>query len=185
MSNKKIMYICIGAVSILFGILCIFNSELAVMLSGIGLVLYGIGNFFQWRERKKAGAAGSWALTGMLAAVGFGIFILIGSRLGEFAIRLLLISLCIWLLAEGVLEILGAVMYRKAMTTADLGVQAPGSVSSMVLGAVMILVGVFGLIFPVFAGFTVWIWIVAALIMSGFRMFWMARSAGALEEETE
>ena len=76
-------------------------------------------------------------------------------------------------------------MYRKAMTSADLGVQAPGSVSSMILGTIMILVGIFGLIFPAFAGFTVWIWIVAALIMSGFRMFWMARSAGALEEETE
>ncbi len=185
MLRKKIMYICIGAVSILFGILCVFNRELAIILSGIGLVLYGVGSFFQWRERRKAGAAGTWVLAGTLAAIGFGIFILTGSCLGEFAVRALLICLSIWLLAEGVLEILGAVMYRKAMTSADLGVQAPGSVSSMILGTIMILVGIFGLIFPAFAGFTVWIWIVAALIMSGFRMFWMARSAGALEEETE
>ena len=183
--NKKILYICIGAVSIVLGILCIFNRELAIMLSGIGLILYGLGSFFHWKERRKAGAASIWALAGMLMAVGFGIFILIGNQLGDFAIRLLLISLSIWLIAQGVLEVLGAVMYRKAMTTADLGIQAPGSMASMVLGTIMILVGVFGLIFPIFAGFAVWIFIVSALIVSGFRMFWMARSAGALEEEAE
>ena len=107
---------------------------------------------------------------------------MIGSRLGSFAIHILLISLSIWLIAQGVLEVLGAVMYRKAMTTADLGVQAPGSAASMVLGAVMIVVGILGLIFPVMAVYAVRIWIVAELFMSGIRMIWMARSAGELEE---
>ena len=53
----------------------------------------------------------------MLMAVGFGVFILIGNQLGDFALRLLLISLSIWLMAQGVLETLGAIMYRKAMTS--------------------------------------------------------------------
>ena len=68
------------------------------------------------------------------------------------------------------------------MTTADLGVQAPGSAAAMVMGTVMIAVGILGLIFPMFAGFTVRIWIVCELIVSGVRLIWMARTAGELEE---
>ena len=180
--KKKILYVFIGVAAILLGICCIFDQELPVILSGIGLFLYGVGEFLHWRERRKAGAASVWALAGMLVAIAFGLFILIGSRLGSFAIHILLISLSIWLLAQGVMEILGAVMYRKAMTTADLGVQAPGSAAAMVMGAVMITVGILGLIFPLFAGFTVRIWIVCELIVSGVRLIWMARTAGALEE---
>ena len=183
--NKKILYICIGAVSIVLGILCIFNRELAIMLSGIGLILYGLGSFFHWKERRKAGAASIWAGAGTFVAFAFGVFVLIGSRLGNAAIQFLLISLSIWLIAEGVLEILGAVMYRKAMTTADLGVQAPGSVSAMVLGIAMAAVGILGLIYPVVAVITAGIWIVAALILSGIRMIWIARSAGVLGESSE
>ena len=180
--NKKILYVFLGAGAILLGILCLFDKGLPVILCGIGLLIYGIGQFLHWKERKKAGAAGVWALAGTILAIAFGVFLLIGSRLGSFAIHILLISLSIWLIAQGVLEVLGAVMYRKAMTTADLGVQAPGSAASMVLGAVMIVVGILGLIFPVMAVYAVRIWIVAELFMSGIRMIWMARSAGELEE---
>ena len=180
--NKKIIYLLIGAASIVLGILCIFDTKLPVILCGIGLFLYGAGNFLHWRERKKAGAAGGWALLGTLVPIAFGIFVLIGSQIGNFAVQVLLLCLSIWLIAEGVLEILGAVMYRKAMTTADLGVQAPGSADSMVLGVVMIAVGILGLIFPVFAEYAVGIWIVAELIVSGVRLIWMARTAGDLEE---
>ena len=181
-SLKRILYLLLGVAAIVFGILCIFNENLPMILAGIALILYGGGGFFHWRERRKAGAAGIWALFGMLLAVIFGIIILIGHHPGEHVARFVLIVLSIWLMAEGVLEFLGAVMYRKAMTTADLGVQAPGSLSSMVLGIVMIGAGILGLIFPVFAEVAAWIWIVLVLILSGVRLIWRSRSAGMLEE---
>ncbi len=180
--NKKTLVVVIGAASILLGIFCIFDRKAAAILCGIGLILYGAGSLFHWRERKKAGAAGNWAMAVMIVSIMFGVFILIGSRFEMFAGRVLLISLSIWLAAEGILEILGAIMYRKAMTTADLGVQAPGSLSSMILGAIMIGVGILGIIFPVIAEFFVWIWIVCELILTGIRLIWSARSAGILEE---
>lgn len=180
--NKKYLYILVGVISILLGIFCVIDKRLPAVLCGIGLILYGVGGFVHWRERRKAGAAGAWVMTGMLLAIAFGIFILLGDQIGQFAARFLLISLSIWLMAEGVLEFLGAIMYRKAMTSADLGVQAPGSVSSMVLGTIMIAVGMIGIISPVFAEYTIWIWIVGELILSGVRLIWLARSAGVLEE---
>ncbi len=179
--NKKILYVAIGAAAIVLGVVCLFDRKTAAILCGIGLILYGAGSFIHWRERKKAGAAGKWALITVIVSVAFGVFILIGSRFEAFAVRALLLSLSIWLIAEGGLEILGAVMYRKAMTTADLGVQAPGSVSSMVLGVIMAAAGVLGLVFPIVAGVLIWIWIVCELILSGVRILWSARSAGALE----
>ncbi len=180
--KKRILYLLLGVAAILLGIVCIFDRKLPVILCGIGLILYGAGGFFHWGERRKAGAAGIWVLIGMLVAIGFGILILIGNQAGEHAARFLLVSLSIWLMAEGVLEFLGAIMYRKAMTTADLGVQAPGSVSSMVLGVAMVAVGILALIFPVFAEYAAWIWIVGALILSGIRLIWFSRAAGVLEE---
>ena len=55
----------------------------------------------------------------------------------------------------------------------------------MVLGTVMAAVGILGLVYPVIAVITAGIWIVAALILSGVRMIWMAQSAGVLEESSE
>ena len=51
--RKKILYVFIGVISILLGILCLFDEELPVILSGIGLFLYGIGQLLHWRERRK------------------------------------------------------------------------------------------------------------------------------------
>ena len=184
-NNKKILFTIIGVICIVLGILCIFFDELPVFLCGVGLVLYGIVQFFHWRERKKVGAAGFWAFLGMALALAVGVIILIESRPGSFALRFLLIMLSIWLIAEGGLEILGAIMYRKAMTSADLGVQAPGSAASMVLGSIMVIVGILGLVFPLFAEVAVLILIVAELILSGVRMIWLARTAGDLEESDE
>ena len=181
-ANKKILDIIIGTVSIFLGILCIVDENMTVILCGLGLILYGAGSFVHWRERRKAGAAGRWALVTVIVPLAFGVFILVGSSIEAFAVRTLLFSLSIWLIAEGVLEILGAVMYRKAMTTEDIGIQAPGSFASMVLGAVMAAAGVLGIIFPIVAEYLVWIWVVGVLILSGIRIIWSARSAGALEE---
>ena len=178
--DKRILYIFSGIVLILLGILCVCDRKLAALLCGIGLLIYGLSEIPHWRERRKAGAADIWPLAGIAAAILFGLFILIGSRPGIFASRFLLISLSIWLIAEGILEILGAIMYRKAMTSADLGVQAPGSVTSMVLGAVMIPAGILGLIFPLFAAGALHAWIVAELIVSGARLISLSRSAGVL-----
>ena len=180
--NKKILFIILGAAAIVLGICSAFDRRLAVILAGIGLFLYGVSGLFRWLERRKAGAAGGWALLGACVAIAFGIFILAGGKIGNSAARFILISLSIWLMAEGVLEFLGAIMYRKAMTTADLGVQAPGSAASMVLGVVMVAVGIFGLIFPLFAEYAAWIWIVAELIVTGIRLICLARSAGELAE---
>jgi hypothetical protein len=49
----------------------------------------------------------------------------------------------------------------------------------------MICFGFIGLIFPVVAEVSLWIWIVLELIISGVRLLMQARAAGLLEESNE
>lgn len=180
--NKRILFIVIGAAAIVLGLCCLFDRKLSVLMCGIGLFIFGVGEIVHWRERKKAGAASIWVIIAAAMSIVFGIVILAGSREAGAAGHFLLISISIWLIAEGVFEVLGAVMYRKAMTTEDLGVQAPGSAASMVLGVLMVVFGVLGLVFPAFAEAAAGIWVAFELIISGIRLVWHARTAGYLEE---
>ena len=182
--KKKVLYLLLGIAAIILGILCIIRPELTALLCGIGLFIYGIGEIFHWRERRKAGAASIWALLGAVIPFAFGLLILLGTQTGEFAALFLLLCVSIWLMAQGVMEIIGAVMYRKAMTSVDLGVQAPGSIASFVLGIVMTACGVLGVISPAFAEITVWLWIVLELFITGVRLIRMYGSTGVLDENT-
>ncbi len=185
MKKKKVLFIILGVAAIILGILCFFEPMLAALLCGIGLAIYGIGSLAHWFELRKAGASSVWGLLGAIISIALGGFILFGNQIGLFATTILLLVVSLWLMAEGVFEIISAVMYRKAMTTVDFGVQAPGSMVSMVLGIFMICFGFIGLIFPVVAEVSLWIWIVLELIISGVRLLMQARAAGLLEESNE
>ena len=176
--NRKILYLIMGIALIVFGILSIVDRRLPIVMTGIAAIIYGVGQLIHWRERTRIGAAGTWALLSTLFSIIFGVFIIAGNWFAVFMARYILISVSVWLIAEGVLQILGAIMYRKAMTTEDLGVQAPGSVSSMVCGGCRIAAGLLGIIFPAFAENMALLCVAGGLIIIGIRLVWMARHAG-------
>ncbi len=179
--NKKILYLIGGAVCIALGVLTIFYIDLALLLCCVALFVYGFSDLMRWHERRKTGTASLWTLLSGSLSIIFGLCILIGNNFLEFATSQLILFFSLWLIAAGVFEILGAVMYRKAMTSADLGVQAPGSVTSLIAGGIMILVGLLALFVPMFAIVTAHIWIVMGLILTGVHLIAMARSVGELE----
>ncbi len=182
--NKKILYLMAGIVAIILGVLAFFDADLALLLCSIVLFFYGGSDLMRWFEGRKSGTSSLWTLFGAIMSLVLGLGILISNSAMEISTGMLLLVFALWLIAMGVFEILGAIMYRKAMTSTELGVQAPGSVTSIVAGGIMILVGLLSLIVPVFAVITGHIWIVAGLILTGVRMISMARSSGELEENT-
>ena len=183
--NKKTVYLLMGSGMIILGVFSFLYSEFTALLCGFAAIAYGAGELMQWRERRRIGATGIWSKLSILTSIAFGAFVIAGHWFALFAIRFALICVALWLTAEGILQIIGAVMYRKAMTTADLGVQAPGSISSMVCGIIMIVIGLIAVIFPVFAEYTAWLCVSAGLIIAGIRVFWMARHAGEFEKKDE
>ncbi len=181
---KKIMYLATGTISIILGILTIFYPDLALLLCSFALFIYGFSDLMRWLERRKSGTASLWTLLAAGLSLLLGICILIGSESLEFAASQIVLFFSLWLIASGAFEILGAVMYRRAMTSADLGVMAPGSRTAIAAGILMILVGLLSLLIPVFAEVTIHIWIVMGLILAGIHLIMTARSVGELEGNT-
>ncbi len=180
--NKKILYLAGGIVSVTLGILTLFYTDLALLLLSIVLLVYGISGLLKWFEGRKSGTSNFWTLLGSLLSMILSICIIIGNNFTEFAASQLVLLFSLWLIIAGGFEVLGAIMYRKAMTTEDLGIQAPGSTTSLVSGGIMIILGLLALFIPMFAIVTAHIWITMGLIVTGIRMIMMARSSGELEE---
>ncbi len=182
--NKKILYMAGGIISVILGILAIFHAELALYLFSAVLMVYGISGLMKWFEGRKSGTSSIWTLLGASLSIMLSICLLIGNNFTDFAATQIVLLFSLWLIIIGGFEILGAIMYRKAMTSVDLGVQAPGSVTSLILGSVMTIVGFLALFVPMIAIVTAHIWITTGLIFTGIRLIMMARSSGELEGNT-
>ena len=146
---KKVLYLLIGVLLITLAIFTILVDGLSGFLCGIGMFLYGLGELVQWFEHRKTGSATILNLIGSAFSITIGVVIFMGSTSGQaYALRRMVLTLAFFLVVSGILEITGAIIYRKAMTSVELGVQAPGSVVSIILGCIMIVLGVLGFIFP-------------------------------------
>ncbi len=182
--NKKTLYMIGGIISIILGILTLLYADIAIFLCGGVLLVYGISGLMKWFDGRKSGTSNMWILLGAFLSIIFSICIFISNTSMEFAAAHLLVLFSIWLILVGGFEVLGAIMYRKAMTSADLGTMAPGSTTSLISGGIMIFVGLLGLFVPMIAIITAHIWITVGLLFTGIRLIMMARSAGELEGHT-
>ena len=183
--NKKILYLAAGAAIIILGILTVIDEEMTLLLCSIMFFVYGFADLMRWKEGRKIGTSSRWTLFGALFSLVLGACILIGDISAiQFSVSFMVVIFSMWLMISGVFEILGVIMYRRAMTSADLGIQAPGSMTAMISGGIMIGVGLLALIVPAFALFAVHLWISAGLIIVGARLIAEARTAGELEENT-
>ena len=170
----------LGVLLVLIGIGTFITPKNLPLAGGIGVFLYGLGAILNWREKRKVGFAKKTTLASAIITMAAGLAVLAGGQSGFIAINILVVILALWLIVAGVLEIIGAIIFRKAMTTADLGVQAPGSVSSIILGVVLIVSGIFSLFQPLFAVITTGILISMILIVIGIRMVVSGLYSGAL-----
>ena len=180
---KKILQLILGLVLVALGILSIVQPDLLLTLICLSVLIYGAGTLITWLSRRKTGTRSGWSLAIAIFSIGAGIGLLLGSTVGGIALELVLIILSIWLMAAGVLEVIGAIMYRKAMTTADLGVQAPGSIQSLVLGVAMVAAGLLCLLFPLLLVGLTGIILLIAMFVSGIRLVVASFSSDALTKQ--
>lgn len=182
---KKVLLFLSGAVLIAFGVVVLCNREMILFSCGLGLLIYGVGTLITWSDHRKTGTANKWSLWIALAACIAGVAVFVGGYFEIVAVGIVMLIIGLWLIGSGVLEIIGAVMYRKAMTSVELGVQAPGSVGTLVLGAVMIAVGVLVLFIPRFAVVATGFIVAVAMIVVGIRLLAAAFSIGAISQKED
>lgn len=180
---SKIALVVIGAVMVLIGIGTFISPANLPLASGIGVILYGIGAILNWREKRKVGFAKKTSLASAIITIFVGIGILASKDTEIVAVNLIVFILALWLIVTGVLEIIGAVIFIKAMTTADLGVQAPGATTSIILGAFLIVAGVVSIFRPLLAAITGGILISIILVLTGIRMIVSGFYSGILLRE--
>ena len=182
---KKILLFLCGIILIIFGIQVLLNWSMRIYFCGIALIIYGGGSLVMWFDHKKSGTASRWSFWIAVASIISGIAIFVGGSLDLVTVGFVMLIFGIWLIVSGVLEIIGAVIYRKAMTTIELGVQAPGSMMSIIFGGIMIGVGVLVVLMPVFALLVTTIILAVAMIVGGVRMILGAFSTGSITKKEE
>ena len=183
--TKKILLFLGGAALIVIGIITLVDQDMITIASGLGLLIYGIGTFLTWSDHRKNGTANKWSFWIALAASIAGVAMFAGGLFEAIAVGIVMLIIGLWLICSGVLEIIGAIMYRKAMTTIELGVQAPGSVRDMVLGGAMIVLGLLVLFLPQFALIATGIIVAIAVIVVGVRLLAASFSVGAISRKED
>lgn len=167
---KRLLMLILGIAIIAFGIVSFFIPEILYYVCGIVIMIYGLGQILTYSKRKKTGTASIWTLIGAFVAFSAGVLIIFSDISGLFAARFVFLILFIWLAVQGVFDIIGAVIYRQAMTTEDLGVQAPGSMADLIFGALMVAIGVFGILSPGFSFIAVGLVVLINIITMGGRL---------------
>ena len=182
---KKILLFLCGVALIIFGIVVLANWSLMIYFCAIALIIYGGGSLLMWFDHKKSGTASRWSFWIAIASIASGVAIIVGGSLDLVTVGFVMLVFGIWLIVCGVLEIIGAVIYRKAMTTIELGVQAPGSMLSIVFGGIMIGVGLLVALLPIFALVVATILLAIAMIVGGVRMIFGSFSTGSITKKEE
>ena len=182
---KRILQLICGAAMTVLGILVLCYDQMFILFCALALIIYGIGTFLSWTVHRKTGTAsrGSFWIAVVTIAAGSAIFV--GGTFLRVTAWLVMLILGICFIVSGIFEIIGAVIYRKAMTSIELGVQAPGSKTSIVVGGVMIGFGLFMVFAPLFAMQVTGLILAIAMILGGVRTVVSAFTTGAVSTKEE
>lgn len=180
---KRILQFICGVAMVIFGILVLLTDEMFILFCSLALIVYGVGTFLSWSAHRKTGTASMGSFWIAVVTCAAGVALLVGGSFFELTSWIVMLILGICFIASGVLEIIGAVIYRKAMTSVELGIQAPGSIASMVMGGVMILVGLTMIFLPLLAMYLIGVILAIALIVAGVRTIIGSFSTGAVARE--
>ncbi len=181
---KKLLMLFCGVGLVILGIIALLAEKAIIYYCGLSLLIYGAASLIGWTSSRKTGTSNKWSLGGSIVACCAGAAIFIGGSFELVTVTLIMVILGIWMIVAGIFDIIGAVVYRRAMTTVELGVQAPGSVLSMIFGGIMIGVGLLMIIQPMWALYTSAIILAIAMIVSGIRTIVSSFSVGAISSST-
>lgn len=155
--------VIIGILLIITGIYCFINMKAAfvslALILGIVMIAYGISQIISWFATRKETKISAWVLgEGVLTT-------LIGALVVFYPFQtdlVLAIWFAAWLIASGVMRIVGAVQTKKNFPGSPWGFM-------MFMGILTVIVGFYGLIHPMVAGMAIAILLGIFFIIQGIN----------------
>ena len=155
MRQDKLLSITFAAIAIAGGLYCIIKQGLALetmaMIAGLGMVFNGLASLFTWLARRAAGVGDTWLLVTSIISFVAGILLWSTGMAKIVVFAMIVVLLAVWLIGVGVFDILHGMSLRKLHV--DLETEWLGKNWWLLLlgGIILILAGVFCLIYPLFA----------------------------------
>lgn len=121
MRQDKLLSLSFAAIMFAGGLYCLLAPGLAIetiaMITGLGLIFYGLGHLFVWMSRLGLGISDYWLLACSIIAL-IGGAVLWGSGMAHKAFELMLVYVfSAWLIICGLLSIMHALGLRKMHVT--------------------------------------------------------------------
>ena len=185
MTAKKVLMFILGLLTMIGGMYCAATPGLTylsmVWVIGFVMFFHAIENIMTWSERKAAGIANGWNLAGAIISLLCGLLIIISGQAELVTGIMLLYFLFGWLIAAGVIRIVGAFKVKGLKDSPVPGVKEAAKNWGWIIvaGVLMIIAGCFGFAHPVISaisiGFVVGIDIIAAGIDLMIKAFTVSK----------
>ena len=173
---NKVVLIILGVITVIGGIWCVATPGLTylslVWVAGFVMFFHAIQEILTYGKRKSVGLADGWSLAGAILSCFCGFLILISARIELMTGVMLLYILFSWLIATGILSILGAFRLRKHQDTGirSIDVYTGKWWVGILLGVLLILSGCFGLAHPLIGALSIGLVTGIDIISAGINM---------------
>ncbi len=183
MTAKRILMFILGLLAVIGGVYCAATPGMTYlsMIWVIGFVMFfsAIENIVTWSERKAAGIANGWSLASAILALIAGLLIICSGQAELITGITLLYILFGWLIAAGVLRIIGAFKLKGLKDSAAPAVQEAAKKWGwiVVIGVLMIIAGIFGFCHPILSAISIGLIVGVDIIVVGIELMVKAFTA--------
>lgn len=167
---SRILGILVGVFLIITGILSLFTPLRSYGMVGwliaIALIFDGVAKVMVWNDYRKIGISDTWALVGGVVSALVGL-LLVCSVSGRLAADVIIAyAIALWILFAGIVRI------ARSITMRDINKNLGGMLGSnwslaLIVGGIMVVLGIFCMIYPGIVMVAIGWWIGFALIVGG------------------
>ncbi len=174
-ANKAILII-LGIITVIGGIWCVASPGMTFMalvwVAGFVMFFHAVQDIVTYGRRKSMGLADGWSLAGAILACLCGISIIFSAKVELLTGITLLYILFGWLIAAGIISIIGAIKVKKHVNT---GIRSIDSYTGkwwigIILGILLIIAGCLGFAHPFIAMLSIGLITGIDIIADGINM---------------
>ena len=174
MKILRAISIVLGIFLVFMGFDCMFTPSLTfstlAWIIGFSMLISAIGDLCTYSDKKMLGLANGWDLTGSILSLIFAIVLVFSNMMQNLVNTWIVYIVAIWLIVMGGLRIVSAVKLHNFRKDLPASLKGDRWLISLIAGIILILVGIFGCIYPGVIASTIGILMSIFIIISGLGM---------------